>query len=68
MVVYIYKTVVVSDSSQADFERKVEKLINGNDVFHTDFKELVSISYDLARNSGFFETIIYSALIVYKTL
>ena len=64
----MYKTVIVSDSSQADFEKKVEKLINGNDIFHTDFKELVSISYDLTRNSGFYETIIYSALIIYKTL
>lgn len=64
----MYKSVVVSDSSQAEFERKVEKLINGNDAFHTDFKELISISYNLVRNSGFYETMIYSALIIYKTM
>lgn len=64
----MYKSVVVSDSSQAEFERKVEKLINGNDVFYNDFKELISVSYNLIRNSGFYETMIYSALIIYKTM
>ncbi|MGN0992807.1 MAG: hypothetical protein ACI4PE_02630 [Bacilli bacterium] len=60
------KAIIISDTDQRSFERKITETINGESVWHNDFNELVSINYSFNREHGFVESMIYSALIVYK--
>lgn len=61
------KAVIISDTDESRFEKKITDLLNGNDVWHDDFGELVDISYAFNREGGFYETILHTALITYKT-
>lgn len=61
------KVVIITETNVVDFEEKIEKLINGNDIWHDDFKKLVSIDYSYNRASGYYEDIVYSALVIYDT-
>lgn len=55
------KAVVISDYNKIKFEEKIEKLLNDKYIGN-----IISISFNFDRQSGFYEPIIYDALIVYE--
>lgn len=63
----MYKSVIVRDENESGLEEKINKILNGKDGWHKDFKELVSVSYSFNRDVNCYISTIYSALIIYKT-
>ena len=62
-----YKSVIISADNESGLEDDLNELLNGKDPWHKDVGKILSISYSFNRDSKFYETMIYSALVVYET-